>query len=261
MPTTDTVFVEFRCTRCWYSNFADSESVGSEVDCRNCGERLEVPEATPDRIERALALLESEPELLAPRSTDRKQVLEFDRQYSTRELDQLARQASYVPLSQMNFQGYSLASAWARLFAQFVDCLLVCTCAGLGFVVLSWLAKRGLAIEDPYTALKRSDDSSIVTLVSLMVAPGLFMLTQWVLLTISGQTIGKKILMIRIVTDNGELPGFVRAVLIREWCCALLGMVPLVGGLFRFLDPLFIFTSSRKCLHDHIAGTRVVSLV
>ncbi len=82
MTTTSPVFVEFRCTRCWYSNCADSEYVGTEVDCRNCGERLEVPEATPDRIERALALLESEPELLAPRNNDRKQAIDFDRQYS-----------------------------------------------------------------------------------------------------------------------------------------------------------------------------------
>jgi uncharacterized RDD family membrane protein YckC len=231
------------------------------VDCRNCGERLEVPEATPDRIERALALLESEPELLAPKNNERKQSLDFDRQYSARELDELARKASYVPLNQMNFQGYALASAWARLFAQIIDSLVLCACTVAGLLMLNWLAKQGLSIEDPYTALKRGDESSIPTLVLLAIVPGLCMLTQWVLLTVSGQTIGKKILMMRIVTDSGELPGFVRVVLIREWCFALLCMIPLIGGLLRFLDPIFIFTDSRKCLHDHIAGTRVVSLI
>jgi uncharacterized RDD family membrane protein YckC len=261
MPTTATVFVEFRCTRCWYSNCADSESVGSQVDCRNCGERLEVPEATPDRIERALTLLESEPELLAPRSTDRKQALDFDRQYSAREVNEIARKASYVPLNQMNFQGYALASAWARLFAQFIDAAIFCICAVSGFMLYLWLAKQGLPIEDPIAVVKRGDDLSIVTVVSLMIAPFFIQLIQWTLLTFSGQTIGKKILMMRVVTDQGELPGFIRVVLIREWASYLLCIVPWAGPWYRFLDPIFIFTNSRKCLHDHIAGTRVVSLV
>ena len=197
MPTTATVFVEFRCNRCWYSNCADIAFVGTEVDCRNCGERLEVPEATPDRIERALALLESEPELLAPRSTDRKQPLDFDRQYSERELDEMARKASYVPLSQMNFQGYPLASAWTRLFAQIIDTVAFCVCAALGFMLYLWLAKQGLPIEDPLAVVKRGEDLSLVTMVSLCIAPGLLQLLQWTLLTFSGQTIGKKILMMR----------------------------------------------------------------
>jgi uncharacterized RDD family membrane protein YckC/DNA-directed RNA polymerase subunit RPC12/RpoP len=261
MPTTATVFVEFRCTRCWYSNCADSESVGSQVDCRNCGERLEVPEATPDRIERALALLESEPELLAPRSTDRKQTLDFDRQYSAREVNEIARKASHVPLNQMNFQGYGLASAWTRLFAQIIDAVAFCVCAVLGFMLYLWLAKQGLPIEDPIAAVKRGDDLSLVTMVSLCIAPGMLQLLQWTLLTFSGQTIGKKILMMRVVTDQGELPGFVRVILIREWASYLLCIVPWAGPWYRFLDPLFIFSGSRKCLHDHIAGTRVVSLV
>lgn len=261
MTTTSPVFVEFRCTRCWYSNFADSECVGTEVNCRNCGERLEVPEATPDRIERALALLESEPELLAPRNNDRNQAIDFDREYSAREIDKMAREASYVPLNQMNFQGYPLASAWTRLFAQIIDAVAFCICVALGIVLYFWLVKLGLPLEDPKAFIEGRVDPSIVTLASMLIVPGLLQVLQWTLLTLSGQTIGKKILMIRVVTDHGELPGFIRAVLIREWAHHLLCMVPWVGPWFRFLDPLFIFTDSRKCLHDYLAGTRVVALI
>ena len=61
MSTVAPVFVEFRCNRCWYSNCADSEAVGTKVECRNCGQETTVPEATPDRIARAETLLSEQP--------------------------------------------------------------------------------------------------------------------------------------------------------------------------------------------------------
>ncbi len=172
----------------------------------------------------------------------------------------MAREASYVPLNQMNFQGYPLASAWTRLFAQIIDAVAFCICVALGIVLYFWLVKLGLPLEDP----KAFVEGVLIRYSNPCFdahRAWLLLVLQWTLLTLSGQTIGKKILMIRVVTDHGELPGFIRAVLIREWARHLLCLVPWVGPWFRFLDPLFIFTDSRKCLHDHIAGTRVVALI
>jgi uncharacterized RDD family membrane protein YckC len=261
MPTFTPTLVEFRCTRCWYSNCADAEAVGTEVGCRNCGQKLEVPEATPERIERALALLETEPELLSPREDTSRQVLDFHRVYSDQEMYEIARKASYVPLNQMNFQGYPLASAWGRLFAYIIDCAIVAISCVLGVFVISWLAKQGMPIDDPIAIVRRQQELNGNMLAMLMLAPGFFILLQWYLLAVSGQTLGKKLLMMRIVTDDGELPGFVRAVVLRSWVCYFICAVPIVGRWFGFLDSLFIFSASRKCLHDHVAGTRVVSLV
>lgn len=261
MPTITPVFIEFRCTRCWYSNCADAENTGNEVECRNCGQKLEVPEATADRIERALALLEAEPELRAPKNDVQKSTSDFDRTYSDQEMREIARQKSYVPASEMNFGGYALASPWARLFASIIDNLLVGLSGLVGFLVLIWLSKQGFAIEDPMVTLGSDDELAITTMLYLSVAPLLVMLTQWYLLATAGQTLGKKMLFMRIVTDDGQLPGFIRAVLVRNWVRGFLCAIPFFGGVFGLLDVLFIFSGSRKCLHDHLAGTRVVSLI
>jgi uncharacterized RDD family membrane protein YckC len=78
---------------------------------------------------------------------------------------------------------------------------------------------------------------------------------QMVLLTKDGQTVGKKVLGIRIVKmDTGENGGFVPNVLLRLIVNGLIGVIPLYG----LVDILFIFRSVRRCIHDLIAGTQVV---
>ena len=74
-----------------------------------------------------------------------------------------------------------------------------------------------------------------------------------------GQTWGKKRMSIRIVmNDTGELPGLGRILGLRIIVNGLLGAIPCVGGIYTLADALFIFTEDRRCLHDHIAGTKVV---
>jgi uncharacterized RDD family membrane protein YckC len=81
-----------------------------------------------------------------------------------------------------------------------------------------------------------------------------FLTAQVVLLSISGQTIGKKIMKIRIVLRNdlGE-GGFVTTVLARGFInlLAITIIVPII-------DHLFIFGKTRRCLHDRIADTIVI---
>lgn len=78
----------------------------------------------------------------------------------------------------------------------------------------------------------------------------------WLLAT-RGQTIGKRIMRLRIVRQGtGELPGFGRAVGLRCWLNIALTMIPL----YSLLDVLFIFREDRRCLHDLLAGTDVVKV-
>jgi len=37
-----------------------------------------------------------------------------------------------------------------------------------------------------------------------------------------------------------------------------LGLVPVVGSFLSIINVLFIFSSSKRCLHDRFANTRVV---
>lgn len=84
-----------------------------------------------------------------------------------------------------------------------------------------------------------------------------FSIYQVFLLSMQGQTIGKKLMGIRIVRyTDGSNPGFFRSVLLRAWVPNVVSVIPLVG----LIDTLFIFGKERRCLHDYLAGTKVVEV-
>ena len=74
-------------------------------------------------------------------------------------------------------------------------------------------------------------------------------------LSVQGQTIGKMVMNIRIVKfDTDENGGFVPNVLLRTILNGILGFIPF----YSLVDVLFIFREDRRCIHDLIAGTKVV---
>lgn len=78
---------------------------------------------------------------------------------------------------------------------------------------------------------------------------------QWYLIATTGQSLAKKWLGIRIVRLDGSQPGFLYGVVLRNWVIqAISALIGLVG----LIDALLIFGDERRCLHDHIAGTKVV---
>jgi len=94
----------------------------------------------------------------------------------------------------------------------------------------------------------------VITFLGFVAAIGLIAY-QFYLLHTQGQTIGKQTMNIRIIlVDSGENGGFVRNVLLREFVNAVLSFVPF----YSIADILFIFREDQRCIHDHIAGTKVV---
>ncbi len=81
---------------------------------------------------------------------------------------------------------------------------------------------------------------------------------QWYLVATTGQTLAKRWLKIQIVRVDSVPLDFVHGVVLRYWLTGVLGMIPTIGGLFGLVNALFIFGEERRCLHDHIAGTKVV---
>jgi uncharacterized RDD family membrane protein YckC len=74
-----------------------------------------------------------------------------------------------------------------------------------------------------------------------------------------GQTLGKRIFGIQIVNVADTRPAsFSKIVFLRALPIQIVAMIPFVGTVAAFVDPLMIFRKDRRCLHDHIAGTRVV---
>ena len=80
-----------------------------------------------------------------------------------------------------------------------------------------------------------------------------------VLVYLYGQTFGKRTMNIRVVRVDGSRVSFARFVFLRWLPLAVVRFVPLVNFIVWLLDPLLIFRDSRRCLHDNIADTRVVT--
>jgi uncharacterized RDD family membrane protein YckC len=81
---------------------------------------------------------------------------------------------------------------------------------------------------------------------------------QTYLLSTRGQTLGKRWMGVKVVKLDGSAPGFVHAVLLRIFVNGLIGGIPKVGAAYSLVDILMIFRDDRRCVHDLIAGTRVV---
>lgn len=86
----------------------------------------------------------------------------------------------------------------------------------------------------------------------------LFIVLQSYFLKKHGQTIGKKIVGIRMVDAEGKLPGLRRLLYRRYLPIFLYNAVPIIGGVLAVIDYLLVFRRDRRCLHDMLAGTRVV---
>jgi uncharacterized RDD family membrane protein YckC len=72
------------------------------------------------------------------------------------------------------------------------------------------------------------------------------------------QSIGKRMLGIRVVKMDGSRVDFVSAVVLRSWVPGFIGAVPYLGACVGFIGYLMIFGDQQRCLHDHIANTKVI---
>jgi uncharacterized RDD family membrane protein YckC len=81
-----------------------------------------------------------------------------------------------------------------------------------------------------------------------------------VLLARYGQTIGKRVLGLRIVRADGARCSLARLFWARSVLPALVSWVPIAGQIFGLADAVAIFTERRRTLHDRLADTIVVDL-
>lgn len=105
------------------------------------------------------------------------------------------------------------------------------------------------------TALGKSD-------LMLYVSFGLFgiiCITNLILIATDGQTVGKRLMGIRIAQiEDSTKAGFIQIVFLRTLLGkGALGLIPL----YSLVDILFIFSDDGRCLHDKIGGTHVVKVL
>ena len=159
------------------------------------------------------------------------------------------------------------ADRLTRLFAVLIDNVILALCVLPGAVLLGSAffqiiidASRG--IQPDFTDI----EPGRLLLGAALIGLGTFslLLVQIIMVSMRGQTIGKRLLGIRIVRfGDGSNPGFVRAWLLRSLGVGLIGtlaalILPMLGNVFSIVNYGFIFRADRRCLHDFIADTKVV---
>lgn len=142
-----------------------------------------------------------------------------------------------------------LASRSDRLIAALID--------GVILMALVLPVNYSLGIFDQIRL--GQDLDFMMGLASLGVGFTAYVLVNGYLLATSGQTVGKRLMKIRIVGVDGQPLSFARILLARQLPQNLVSLLPGGGGGLILIDILFIFSKDRRCVHDRIAGSKVVN--
>jgi len=140
-----------------------------------------------------------------------------------------------------------LASRWSRLGAAIVDGLSILPLTIPLMYFTGGFDGIAEGIEPPFHYTLAMSIASII----------IFMMIHGHFLVKSGQTLGKKALGIKIVTMDNKLPP-IGHLAKRYGFYWLLPIIPIAGQLINLVNILFIFSKSKRCLHDHIGNTKVV---
>ena len=165
--------------------------------------------------------------------------------------------------------GAEPAARGTRLTAATMDGLLISVpllpllAAGIYYGVRTQLAAARAGMDEDFSKVAFTGTSELTVLLGGAAAIGFLgavgiAIYQWMLISRTGQSLGKKWTGIRIEKIDGSRVTFGTGVVLRNWVPKVMGAVPYLGMLFHLIDCLFIFREDQRCLHDHIAGTRVV---
>lgn len=142
----------------------------------------------------------------------------------------------------------NLAGRWARLGGSLIDGVVA------GVVIFPVMYVTGFwskVISDNMTML----DTVLLGLFGLAV----YLILNGYLLSRYGQTIGKKVVGTKIVSvDSDEILPLWKIFFIRYLPVNVVSQTPLVGPLLVIIDSLFIFRGDKRCIHDLVAGTKVI---
>jgi uncharacterized RDD family membrane protein YckC len=151
---------------------------------------------------------------------------------------------------QENFE-MNLASRWARLGAALLDGIFL---AAL-IVPTSYFMGVYDGVREPgYSPPMKTQ------ILALTANIALFLILNGACIYNKGQTLGKLLLKIKVVSlDGKQLPGN-KYVFIRYLPISIAGLIPVVGTWIVFIGIILIFRKEKNCLHDDLCGSRVITL-
>lgn len=137
-----------------------------------------------------------------------------------------------------------LAGRGSRLAAVIIDYLAMIAAAIPGMLALFYVDTAGQA-----------ETAALVGSGTFVLGLGAFATLQASYIVRDGQTLGKKLMRIRIVDHiDGQVPPWTRVLGMRYLVNTALRQVPL----YFLIDAVFIFGEEQRCIHDHLAGTKVI---
>lgn len=141
-----------------------------------------------------------------------------------------------------------LASRWARLGAAIIDGFLIMLVTMPLAYFLGMFDNLGMA------------PPRIGVVITISVVGYLwFFAINGKLLFDRAQSIGKWLFDIKIVKLDGAKPSFTDLIVKRYAPFWAFPNVPYIGGLLNLVNVCFIFRSDKRCIHDLIAGTKVIN--
>jgi uncharacterized RDD family membrane protein YckC len=143
-----------------------------------------------------------------------------------------------------------LAGRGERFGAAMLDGLIFLIAVGVpAFMSFDWDVAKAGNYADAFRPA-----GLIVALIALLALTGITIY----LVNKNGQTIGKKILGIKVVRSDFSRASLGRIFWLRNVVNALPGAIPYVGNVYNLVDLAFIFNERRQCVHDKIADTIVI---
>ena len=143
-----------------------------------------------------------------------------------------------------------LASRWSRLGASIVDSLIMAVI----LIPVAYLSGGfdGMLDSPP------SQPSYLFQLIMGLLGFSLYCVINWQSLKLSGQTVGKKVLGIKVVHLDGSQPS-VNALVFKRYAFYLfVAYIPFIGSILSLVSTVMIFGKQRRMLHDRVASTKVV---
>ena len=138
-----------------------------------------------------------------------------------------------------------LASTQERFFAKLIDWALQ------AFPLVTLLSSVEIIVDGPETRVAFIAPA----IASIMLLCAAFMLMQWTLIAMRGQSIGKVIMRLQIVDQKTKkVPSVWNVLFVRT----LINGIMLGNGVYFLMDALMILRKEQRCIHDFIANTIVI---
>lgn len=233
--------IEFLCSHCSQLLRVPDDSAGKPAKCPNCQQISDVPFQTA-----APPIQQTDDANFKPNPFADPPIRTPDLTNPYQSPNSVADGVSTGPFTQAE-----LATPGTRFLAMLIDLVasLVATIPGVAIFVIG--------------AINESESTIIVGAVLITIGFMSVTIYNWVLTSKYGTTIGKRAMNIRIIRRSDRLPpGFVHGVVLRIWLPGLFGAITAgvcAVNLFFFIDSLFIFGEERRCVHDFMADTIVIT--